>query len=69
MEDLKFVGAFRTGCTENWRLESVNINVHMNRGQALNDLSYKFKAACPEWRAERTALIRGWIVADMQKAR
>lgn len=69
IEDLRAVGAYQTGCTQDWRIESVDLYKHMERGGKLCDLSYKFRAACPEWRAERTDMIRSWIVRDLNKSR
>ena len=66
-QDLQAIGAFRGPVTLDWRLSSVDINIHMDRGQALNDLGFKFKASCPEWEVARAAIIRRWIVADMVK--
>ena len=65
--DLQAIGAFRAPVTLDWRLPSINIQVHMDRGQTLNDLSFKHKSASPEWQAARSAIIRRWIVADMVK--
>ena len=66
-QDLQAIGAFRGPVTLDWRLSSVEVNIHMDRGQALNDLSFKFKTASPEWQAARFTMIRRWIVADMVK--
>ena len=65
--DLQAIGASRSPVTLDWRLTSINIQLHMERGQALNDLSFKHKSATPEWEAARSALIRRWIVVDMAR--
>jgi hypothetical protein len=65
--DLQAIGAFRSPVTLDWRLSSVDVSVHMDRGQALNNLSFRHKSASPEWQAARSTMIRRWIVADMVK--
>lgn len=65
-EDFRFVGAYRYGPTDDYRLNDAgNQETRIKRGQTLCDLSYNYKSACPEWREEKNALLRRWILEDI----